>query len=184
MLSSAMARVKLSRDVAGCNFVQPDTWLKNAVSLQRESASFYLAPLLKLWTWPVAGGRSIRGMIVRHRCLVDRQSAHRQLVFERQDLIFRHGRTRPDHPCLFCRTAKTSMPGTRPGMTKLGRGERLSQYWPLLRLWHDPDIGFWRFPALRIDRLGLVVGNRAGDNDVLALLPVGRRRDAMLRGHL
>src|ERR1700727_2357702 len=54
----------------------------------------------------------------------------------------------------------------------------------LLRLRHDPDIGLRRFPALRIDRLGLVVADRAGNDDVLALLPVGRRCDAMVRRHL
>src|SRR5260221_1519787 len=53
-----------------------------------------------------------------------------------------------------------------------------------VRLRHDPDVRFRRFPAMRIDRLGLVVGDRARDDDVFALFPVGRRRNAMLGGHL
>src|SRR5260370_40490631 len=55
---------------------------------------------------------------------------------------------------------------------------------PSPRLRHNPDIRPWRFPALRIDGFGLVVADRACDDDVLALFPVGRRRDAMLGGHL
>jgi hypothetical protein len=55
---------------------------------------------------------------------------------------------------------------------------------PLLRLRHDPDIGLRRFPALRIDRLGLVVADGAGDDDIVALFPVGRGGDAMLCSHL
>src|SRR5580704_13505935 len=54
----------------------------------------------------------------------------------------------------------------------------------LLRRRHDPDIGFRRLPALRIELLGLVVGHRAGEDDVLALLPVRRRRHAVLGGEL
>src|SRR5665647_2277826 len=55
---------------------------------------------------------------------------------------------------------------------------------PSLRLRYDPQVRLRRLPALRIDGLGLVVGDRTGDDDVLALFPVGGCRDAMLRGHL
>ena len=40
----------------------------------------------------------------------------------------------------------------------------------------DPDVGLGLLPALRPDLLGVLVGDRAGDDDVLALLPVHRRR--------
>src|SRR5258707_12829811 len=88
------------------------------------------------------------------------------------------------HPCT---GSRAWMPGTRPGMTRgtktcclaLPRNDE-----PLLRLRHDTNIGFRRFPALRIDRLPLLVADRTCDDDVFALLPVRRRRDAMLRGHL
>src|SRR6202022_2793817 len=67
-----------------------------------------------------------------------------------------------------------------------GRDRRLAdaEGLKLLRLWHDPDVGLRRFPALRIDRLGLVVADGTRDDDVLALFPVGRGGDAMLGGHL
>src|ERR1700674_1109356 len=37
---------------------------------------------------------------------------------------------------------------------------------------HDPDIRSRRLPTLRIGFLGVVVGHRAGDDHVLAMLPV------------
>src|SRR6185312_10566311 len=52
------------------------------------------------------------------------------------------------------------------------------------RLRHDADIGLRRFPPVGIDLLRLLVADRAGDDDVLALLPVGGGRNAMLRGQL
>src|SRR5262249_53366540 len=45
-----------------------------------------------------------------------------------------------------------------------------------LRLRHDADIGLGRLPALRILLLGVLVGDRSGDDDVLAVLPIHRRR--------
>src|SRR5580692_2687734 len=54
----------------------------------------------------------------------------------------------------------------------------------LLRRRHDADVRFWRLPALRIELLGLVVGDGAGEDDVFALLPVRGRRDAVLGGEL
>src|SRR5262249_29990130 len=53
-----------------------------------------------------------------------------------------------------------------------------------LRLRHDADIGLRRLPALRPDLLGVVVAHRARDDDVVALLPVHRRRDLVLGGQL
>ncbi len=50
----------------------------------------------------------------------------------------------------------------------------------LFRLWHDPDIGLRRLPSLRVDRLGFVVADGAGDDDVLALFPVRGRGDTVL----
>src|SRR4051794_31038769 len=48
---------------------------------------------------------------------------------------------------------------------------------------HDPDVGLRRLP-LAEDLLGLVVGDRARDDHVLALLPVHRRGDLVLGGEL
>src|ERR1700690_4300976 len=74
-----------------------------------------------------------------------------------------------------CTSENLEIPGLvlahHPGMTFVGFRERS------LRLRHDPDIGLRRFPALWIDRLGLVVGDRARDDHVLALFPVGGRGD-------
>src|SRR5262245_3871519 len=55
---------------------------------------------------------------------------------------------------------------------------------PSLWMRHDADVGLRRLPALRIDRLRLVIADRARDDHVLALLPVGGRRDAVLCGEL
>src|SRR5262245_18765263 len=52
------------------------------------------------------------------------------------------------------------------------------------RLRHDAEVGFGRLPALRIRRLGLVVGDRTGDDDVIALLPVHRCCHLVLGGQL
>src|SRR6266481_8602355 len=79
-----------------------------------------------------------------------------------------------------CTGSRAWMPGTRPGVTRctktcclaLPRNDE-----PLLRLRHDTNIGFRRFPALRIDRLRLVVADRTCDDDVFALLPVRRRSE-------
>src|SRR6185437_10925430 len=53
----------------------------------------------------------------------------------------------------------------------------------LLRLGDDADVRLGRFP-LAEDLLGLVVGDRAGDDDVLARLPVDRRGHLVLGGQL
>src|SRR5262249_24873261 len=52
------------------------------------------------------------------------------------------------------------------------------------RLWHDPQIRLWRLPALRILPPGILVADRTGDDHILALLPVHRRRDSVLCGQL
>src|SRR6266852_9363863 len=91
------------------------------------------------------------------------------------------------HVLLIASLKKTWMAGTRSGMTRCTKTCSLAlpcNDEPLLRLRHDTNIGFRRFPALRIDRLRLVVADRTRDDDVFALLPVRGRRDAMLRGHL
>src|ERR1022692_3980400 len=48
-----------------------------------------------------------------------------------------------------------------------------------LRLCDDAQIGLGRLPALREALFRLFVGNRAGDDDVVAVLPVRRRCDLM-----
>src|ERR1700742_1103949 len=53
-----------------------------------------------------------------------------------------------------------------------------------LRLRDDPQIRLWGFSALGVEAPGLVIGDGARDDDVLALIPVGGRRDAMLGGEL
>src|ERR1019366_476997 len=53
-----------------------------------------------------------------------------------------------------------------------------------LRLRHDSDVGLRRLPALRILLLGVLVGHRAGDDHVLAMLPVHRSRDLVFGGEL
>src|SRR5579883_2245730 len=54
----------------------------------------------------------------------------------------------------------------------------------LPRCGHDADIGLRRFPALLIELFRLLVGDRPGEDEVLALLPVRRRRHPMLGGKL
>src|SRR6476646_3823432 len=53
-----------------------------------------------------------------------------------------------------------------------------------LRLRHDPDVGLGRLPALWILLLGIIVADRAGDDHVLAALPVHRGRHLVLGGEL
>src|SRR5262249_58149909 len=48
----------------------------------------------------------------------------------------------------------------------------------------DADVGPRRFPALRVLLLGFLVADRAGDDDVLAMLPIHRRRYLVLGGEL
>src|SRR4029453_14086415 len=52
------------------------------------------------------------------------------------------------------------------------------------RLPDDPDVGTRRLPAVGIGLLRFLVGNRAGDDHVVALLPVDRRRDFVPGGQL
>ena len=54
----------------------------------------------------------------------------------------------------------------------------------LLRLRNDPKIRLWRFPALWITPLRLLVGDRARDDHVLSWLPVDWRSHLVLRGQL
>src|SRR5215213_1343377 len=67
--------------------------------------------------------------------------------------------------------------GRRPGTSLTDLGASL---W----LWDDPEIGLRRCPAVRVDRLRLVVCDRARDDHVLAWLPVYRRCDPVLGGEL
>src|SRR5258708_9972385 len=52
------------------------------------------------------------------------------------------------------------------------------------RLRHDTKVRPRRLPTARIDRFGLVIADGARDDDVVTLVPIGRRRDAMLGRHL
>src|SRR5262245_52982690 len=52
------------------------------------------------------------------------------------------------------------------------------------RLRHDADIGLGRLPALWVLLLGVLVRHRPGDDHVLAVLPVHRRRHLVLGGEL
>src|SRR5688572_12964583 len=51
-------------------------------------------------------------------------------------------------------------------------------------LWNDSDIRLRRLPAVWVRLLRFVVGDRAGDDHVVALLPVHRCRDLVLGGQL
>src|SRR5216684_800580 len=53
-----------------------------------------------------------------------------------------------------------------------------------LRLRHDSKVGPRRLPALRILLLGILIAHRAGDDHILAIFPVHRRRDLVLGGEL
>jgi hypothetical protein len=110
--------------------------------------------LLKHWTWPVA--------------VVDIGSADCQLA----GVESAGDRCEPV-------SKKKEAPRSDRGASFLFRSAAA-----LLRLRHDADIRLRFFPTIRIDRLGFVIGDGAGDDDVFAMLPVGRRRDAMLGGHL
>src|SRR6516162_5241572 len=52
------------------------------------------------------------------------------------------------------------------------------------RIWYQAQIRQGRLPALRIDLPGLLVRHRAGDDHLLAGLPVGWRCDLVLRQQL
>src|SRR6266478_1801501 len=52
------------------------------------------------------------------------------------------------------------------------------------RLRHDAQVRPRRLPALRVDLLGVFIAHRAGNDDVLALLPVGGSRHLVLRRQL
>src|SRR6266705_1067600 len=54
----------------------------------------------------------------------------------------------------------------------------------LLRLRDDSDVGLWLFPTLRITLLRFVVGDRTGDDYILAWFPVQRRGDLVLCSQL
>jgi hypothetical protein len=49
---------------------------------------------------------------------------------------------------------------------------------------HDPEIGFRGFPALGIDLLRFLVGERSREDDVVSALPVGGRGRFVLRRQL
>src|SRR6185295_7603785 len=82
---------------------------------------------------------------------------------------------------------------TRTGTDEHGlrRGAAVSPYrsatvrarpWPsrLFRLVDDAQIRLRRLPTLRVLLFGFLVGDRAGDDHLLARLPVHRRGDAVL----
>src|SRR5689334_24827275 len=52
------------------------------------------------------------------------------------------------------------------------------------RLRDDPDVRLGRLPALREELLRGLVADGAGDDDLVALLPVGGRRDLVVRRQL
>src|SRR4029450_8767556 len=54
----------------------------------------------------------------------------------------------------------------------------------LLRLWYDPKVRLWRFPALRITFLRFLVGYGTSNDHIVTLLPVDRRRYLVLRRQL
>src|SRR5262249_42880250 len=76
------------------------------------------------------------------------------------------------------------MPGNLSGrknrLSLTPPGEGTSLLHPRLR--HDADVGPRRLPALRILLLGVVVGDRAGNDHVFALLPVHRGRHLVFGG--
>ena len=49
----------------------------------------------------------------------------------------------------------------------------------LMRLRHDAQIGFWGPPAAGVPFAGLLIRDRAGDDHILARLPVDRSGDLM-----
>ena len=49
----------------------------------------------------------------------------------------------------------------------------------LMRLRHDAQIGFWGRPAAGVLFAGLLIRDRAGDDHILARLPVDRSGDLM-----
>src|SRR3984893_8798507 len=54
----------------------------------------------------------------------------------------------------------------------------------LLRLRHNPQIRLRRFPAARILLLGFFLRHRGQDDHVLAILPIYRRSNFVLRSEL
>src|ERR1019366_8067257 len=75
---------------------------------------------------------------------------------------------------------RATSPEPVPTPQPWGRGRRGL----LVRLGRDPQVGLDGLPALRELGLGVLVGDGRDDDHVLALLPVARRRDAVLRGPL
>src|SRR3990170_4332864 len=67
---------------------------------------------------------------------------------------------------------------------RLHRDKREIRNRLLLRLRGYAQVRPGRLPALREQLLRVVVVDRAGNNYILALLPVGRRGDLVLRGEL
>jgi hypothetical protein len=124
----------------------------------------------------LAGGRGRRvlGNIGDRRVGHDRADARQFDGAENLAPIVSAGGSRP------CRAASPHDAAHR----RENAAPRPGHFQQLLRLRHDPDIGLRRFPPLRIDRLGLVVADRTCNDDVFALLPVGRRRHTMFCGHL
>jgi hypothetical protein len=61
---------------------------------------------------------------------------------------------------------------------------RASQQSRLFRLRDNPQVRFGSLPSLRIDFLGFLVRDGAGDDHILALLPIDGRCYAVLGGQL
>src|SRR3982074_3791466 len=102
--------------------------------------------------------------------------------------------------------AGSGPPPRAPGAPRLGRpppayngpadrrhrpgdadGHGTPRSWPRrrsARLRNDPDVRPRGLPTLRVGLPGIVVGHRAGDDHLVALLPVDRRRDLVPGGQL
>src|SRR4051812_35829563 len=81
--------------------------------------------------------------------------------------------------CRSCPTMSSRVTITRTYSSFVGDDEVA-----LARLRHDPDIRSRRAPATRVRLLRVLVGDRARDDDVVALLPVHRSCHLVLRGEL
>src|SRR5256885_10537938 len=97
--------------------------------------------------------------------------------------MFPDGVRKPTTTSAAVGAASTPSAKTRAGTSRLtattltGLGELR------LRLGHDPDVRLRRVP-LTEDLLCIIVRDGAGDDHVVALLPVDRRRNLVVRGQL
>src|SRR5262245_11154570 len=93
-------------------------------------------------------------------------------------------------PVLFVHRACAEWRETGPRQTKGGRSLRpLPPFNPvksllLIRLWGIAQVGLYTREAFREKRLGLSIVHSRGDNTILPVLPISRRRNLELRGQL